>query len=101
MSLTNDNPLLAFVDVYETQNSEGESFRAEGLIYNASEVKSEGCGSGKDYSVVYFDSEGSCCSEWRSVEEINVFSITPDGFYELHKLFLECEDSPFVSNLSY
>ena len=84
---------LAFRDKTPMEECELH-YTPTGLIYNTSEVIEEGCGSWKDYSVVYFDVLGKCCSEWRGVEEVEVFYVSEETWNYLHYKISEAKDTP-------
>ena len=55
-----------------------------GIICNTSEILKEGCRSWKDYHVIYFDVCGVHCSQWRGIEEVDVFYVSEDTWMSIH-----------------
>jgi hypothetical protein len=72
-----------------------------GIICNTSEIIEKGCRSWKDYSVIYFDVQGKCCSEWRGVEEVEVFAVSKESWEQLDCKARDAEDTPYIKENNY
>jgi hypothetical protein len=86
---------LAFRDKVPIEECELH-YTPTGIIYNQEEILEVGCGSWKDYSVIYFDVKGDCCSEWRGVDEVEVFYISKETWNYLDYKIREAKDTPYL-----
>lgn len=90
-----DNVYLGFIDEF-SQLEGGITYVATGLVTTDYSQGGVGSPSMKDYSVVYINPLGSCCSEWRGVGEVRLFEMEEDDWVHLQGVFQNVADTPYT-----